>query len=324
MKKSILVLAIFLFASNFRSVNAQQVYLSISPPIVEAAMKPGKSIMIAYNLKNSGDPTIINTKVVTFEPRDNLGNIRLKEEATGPVRFSFDNADLQLGQPFFMKTGGTQQMLLRIRVPEGAPNGDYYYSLLATTESPATIEGITTSQARATIASNILITVTDSGFIEIKPRVTIFEAISDLKFNLFGKQIKIFDSFDKIPVVLYVENKGGNLIKPEGKITLKGNFGETVEFDIIPKNILSQSQRLVEATPSASLSQKGPISLGLSGFFVGRYNLSARINFGENSPTIFASTAFFAFPFKIGFALIVTIVLTVFITRRFSSKEEEV
>ena len=134
---------------------------------------------------------------------------------------------------------------------------------------------------------------------------------------MFNKPVKIFDSFDKIPIVLIVENKGKNLIKPQGEITLLGSFGLTSKYDIVSKNILSESQRLLEATPSAEYST--PTSLIVSGFFAGLYHLSADINFGENSPQIFASTSFFAFPFKLLFGLIIAIVGIIFIIKRFSS-----
>ena len=106
---------------------------------------------------------------------------------------------------------------------------------------------------------------------------------------------------------------------------MKGNFGETVKYEIIPKNILSQSERLVEATPSASIdcddnrtdaACRVSTSLILSGFFIGKYNLSAQINFGENSPNIFGSTIFFAFPFKIMIGTILAIMIIVFIIKR--------
>ena len=75
--------------------------LSISPPLLELFIKPGKAIMIAYRLENLGDPTFLNLKILPFEAKDNLGNIRIKPEFEGPVRFSLDNADLTLDQPFF-------------------------------------------------------------------------------------------------------------------------------------------------------------------------------------------------------------------------------
>lgn len=329
MKKTTLII-IFIITMAFFGISnkvfAQQVSLSISPPIIDAVMKPGKSIMVAYNVKNSGDPVIVNTKVVSFEARDNFGNVRLKDEAVGPVRFSLDNAHLQLGEPFFLDTGATQQLLLRMRLPENVPNADHYYSLLVQTTSPTTVEGITSSRARATIGSNILITVTDSGVIDIKPRVTIFETLSKFKINLFGKSIKIFDSLDKVPVVLYVENNGSNKIVPGGKISLHGAFGQSADYEILPKNILSSSQRLLEATPSADITNddsQTPTSLTLKGLFIGKYNLSANINFGENSPTVFGSTVFFGFPFKILGGVILIIIVTVFLTKRFSKDDED-
>lgn len=320
----ITLVIVLLLSVGMRAVYAQQVSLSISPPIVEAVMKPGKSILVAYNIKNNGDPAIINTRVVSFEPRGNFGNISLKEELEGPVRFSLDNADLKLGQSFFLNTGATQQVLLKMRLPENIPNGDHYYSLLAETIPPTTVEGIASSRAKATIATNILITVTESGVIEIKPKVTIFDTLSKFKMNLFGKPVGIYDSLDKIPVVLYVENNGSNKIVPQGKIRLKGALNQTTDYDIVPKNILANSQRIMEATPSATISPQPstPVSLVLSGLFIGKYSLSTDISFGENSPTVFGSTTFIAFPFKILGAVLLLIVATVFITRRFSKDED--
>ncbi|MDO9027650.1 MAG: hypothetical protein Q7U68_02160 [Candidatus Roizmanbacteria bacterium] len=307
---------IFLFVYS-KNVNAQQVSLSISPPLLELFIKPGKSIMVAYKLGNLGDPAFINLKVLPFEAKDNLGNIRIKPEFEGPVRFNLDNSDLQLEQPFFLKTNGSQQILLRIRIPENITDGDFYYSLLAETAPPTASEGIGSARAKATIGSNILVTISNSGNIDIKPRVVLFDILSKLKFNLLGEAIKIFDSADKIPLVFIVENKGKNMIKPEGQITLKGNFGETAKYDIISKNILAESQRLLEATPSAQIdSFLFPTSLILSGFFIGKYNLSTQVSFGENSPTIFGSTSFFAFPFKIMGGLLIAVFIVVAIIKK--------
>jgi hypothetical protein len=302
-----------------KKVLSQQVSLSLSPPLLELFIKPGKSIMVAYKLDNLGDPTFISLKVLPFEAKDNIGNIKIKSEFEGPVRFSLDNADLQLEQSFFLKTGASQQILLRIRIPENITDGDFYYSLLAETNPPTISEGIGSARAKATIGSNILVTISNSGNIDIKPRM--------IRFSTQGG---VFDSSDKIPLIFIVENKGKNMIKPEGQITLKGNFGETAKYDIIPKNILTESQRLIEATPSAQINCDdsrtdkaclSPISLLLSGFFIGKYNLSTQMSFGENSPTIFSSTTFYAFPFKITAGIFIATIIIVFIIRRSKGKE---
>lgn len=326
-KKLILIIAFIFCVTSYMlqvtGVNAQQISLSFSPPLMEVFIKPGESIMLAYRLENHGDPVIVKTKVLPFEPRGNDGGIEIKQEFSGPIRFGLNNANLEMEQPFFLKTKDSQQLLLNIRVPEGAPEGDYYYTFLAETQPAPGLEGTTGSQAKAAIGSNLLITVTKTGSVEIKSKIAIFDILTRFKFRFLGRTINIADSNDRIPVVLIVENNGKNLIKPEGEIILRGNFGETADFDIVPQNILSQSQRLTVATPSAEMEIKKPSSLVLSGFFIGSYKLSTSLTFGEGSPNLFASVSFFALPFRFIFAAIIAFLIISFIVRRLSEKEDE-
>jgi hypothetical protein len=322
-------LCLFLYTLYFilnTPVFAQQVSLSISPPLLELFIKPGKSIVVAYKLENLGDPTFLNLKILPFEAKDSLGNIRVKSEFEGPVRFSLDNSDLKLDQPFFLKTNVSQQILLRIRIPENITDGDFYYSLLAETTPPTASEGVGSARAKVAIGSNILITISNSGNIDIKPKISLFSTRGG---TTLGKGVRIFDSSDNIPIVLTVVNKGKNMFKPEGQISLKGNFGETAKYDIISKNILAESERLLEATPSAKINCNDnldqtclfPTSLILSGFFLGKYNLSVQIRFGENSSTIFSSTTFYAFPFKIVIGILLATLIVIFIIKRGKDKE---
>ncbi len=314
--KHLFVIFVYLYICLFvysGVVSAQQLSLSITPPLLQLVIKPGKSIMVAYNIENFGDPVILTSKLVNFEPKDDLGNIKLKDDLNGPIRFSLDNADLQLGRPFFLKTGASQQLLLRIRVPDGSPEGDYYYTLLAESTPPNGLEGVGSARAKASIGSNILITVTNSGIIEVKPKVVLFKTLGN-----------VYDSFDKIPMVFVIGNQGKNMIQPEGQITLKGDLGEELNYDIVPKNILAQSERMIEATPSADTAFSGkPVSLVLSGFFIGLYHLSTSVTFGENSPTVFASTSFFVFPFKLLAGIVIVIVVTIVMVKKFSKNDDE-
>ncbi len=337
MKKFIIILIAFFLSSIIYHLSSgvlygQQVSLSISPPILTTYMKPGKSILIAYMIVNMGDPAILSTKVLPFEPSGNTGNIRIKDQFEGPIRFSLDNSNLQLGMPFFMKTQDSQQILLRIRVPDGAPEGDYYYTLLAETEPPPTLEGINSTKAKATIGSNIIITVTNTGLINVNTKVTLFDILGRFTINLFGKQYKIIDSNDPVPVILIVDNKGKNVVVADGEINLRGNFGEQAKYNLISLNILSQSQRLLltnnPKAPNCNNTQnppsycRQPLSLYIPGFFVGLYKLSTTITFGENSPTIFASTSFIALPIKIGVGIFIVICIAIIIVNRFREREE--
>ena len=319
-----------LFFYTTKKILAQQISLSLSPPLIETVIKPGKSILIAYTIVNYADPVILSAKVLPFEPKNNLGQIKIKEEFEGPIRFSLDNSHLKLNQSFFLKTNEKEQLLLRLRVPEGAKEGDYYYTLIVESQPVTTQLEKSASFAKASIGANILITVTESGKIEIKPKIVLFEVLPRFRFSFFGKKINFFDSTDSIPLILTIENQGKNLIKPEGEIILRGNFGEKAKFNLIPQNILSQSQRLIQATPSAEIdcsnlskfrACQSPVSLIISGFFFGFYRLSTSVIFGENSPQISASNSFFAFPIKIFTGLMVALTIGFFLIKRFYNKD---
>lgn len=294
----------------------QQIALSISPPLLEVMIQPGKSVLVGYKIENTGDPLILKAHVLPFEPKDTLGNVRVKNEFEGPIRFSLDNADIKLDQSFVMKTNDSQQLLVRIRVPEGAPNGDYYYTLLLTSQPPPTIEGTTSSRAQASIGSNILLTVSQSGTKETRGKVVLFNTSARYQFSLFGKTMRIFDSNDDIPVTLILENQGKNVIVPNGNISTTDMFGSKKNYTILGQNILSESQRMVLATPSASLKCKSSKncnsynSLVLSNFHIGKIRIETHLNFGPGTQELFANTSIIALPFKFIGGLTIIIIIT--------------
>ena len=49
-------------------VSAQEVNLSLDPPIVQVKIKPGKAITIAYTVENKGDPTNLQFLIRPFTP----------------------------------------------------------------------------------------------------------------------------------------------------------------------------------------------------------------------------------------------------------------
>lgn len=319
--KKILILGILgLVFFTAKKIYAQKLTLSISPPLTELTIKPGKSVLIAYKLTNYNDPVVVKTYLRSFVPADNFGNVKIENNALGPIRFQLDNSELSLNQPFFLKTNDSQQLLLRIRVPEGAPEGDYYYTFFAETNPQPASAGSITGRAQALIGANLLITVTQTGSVDIKSGIALFDTLDGLSIK---EKIKIYDSSQIIPVVLIVKNMGKNLIKPQGTIELIGRLGGKTSYQILPQNILSQSQRQLIATPSANINYKKPTSLILSGFFIGNYQLTTKINFGEGTPTLYAKTSFFAFPFKLLAGLITILIVVFFIIRYLSKKETD-
>ncbi|HLL60976.1 MAG TPA: hypothetical protein VK338_04620 [Candidatus Nitrosocosmicus sp.] len=315
----------FYLLNSQRSVLAQQISLSLSPPLVEVIVKPGKSLLIAYNLENYGDPATLTSFVLPFEPRGEKGQIRLKEQFEGPIRFSLENSQLKLNEPFFLKSREKTQILLKIRIPEGTPEGDYYYSLLVESKAAQGFDGTSGGLAKATIGSNILLTVTANGETNVKGAISEFTVLPHYQFNWFGHKIPLFDSSDLVPVRLTITNSGTNLIKPQGTISVKGPLGAKSSYTIIPQNILADSKRIMLATPSANINcddknQKlcqQTSTIVLSGFNLGKYKLSSTVNFGEQTPTIYGNTYFYSFPIKYTMGIAFTLVVGFIVIRKF-------
>lgn len=291
--------------------HAQQVTLSISPPLVETLIKPGKSVLIGYTVQNLGDPTPILFKVRSFSPQGDYGEMIIDQDLSGPIRFSLDNTDMEFEQPFLMNSRDVRQALVRIRIPDGAPEGDYYYTILAESQPAPDIGGQSSPRATATIGSNLLITVTNTGVTEANGRIALFDITPLYKINVGSTQYNFVESQKVLPVTLVVQNKGKNRVKPQGGITLRGALSPTKSFPLIPQNILAESQRLVRT--DGNLRSDDRVSLKLTGFLLGSYTLSASVYFGEGSQQLFTNTSFIALPFR----LIVVLGIFLFITLSF-------
>lgn len=311
-------------------VFSQQIILSVSPPLVEALIKPGKDIIIGYKIQNLGDPTIITTKMTTFEPYGNTGEIKIKKQLEGPARFNFENADIQLGDAFFLKNNSDQQVLLKIRVPENSPAGDYYYTLLFESKPQSELGGNTSSGAKATIGANLLLTISSDGVTEIKGKINQFAVLPQYQFKLFDSIFNIFESGTKIPVILNIQNQGKNLIKPNGAISINGGFGEKTNFTLLPENILAESQRMAHASPSAELNCgaedreicKNKYSLIIPGFLLGKYTLNVKLNFGEGTSELTDSITIYAVPFKLTIVIVSCLIFSYLLYKRYRKTVE--
>lgn len=306
-----------LFILHAERVSAQEVGLSLTPPLVKLIIKPGKSVVVGFRLQNTGDPAIVNSYVRGFKPIGNLGAVQIKREFDGPIQFNLENYDLELNEAFFLKSRDNQQLLLKITVPENTTEGDYYYSFLNQTKAGSSDTGATVSNVSATIGANILITVTKTGERQTKGRIYQFELLPHYRLSLFGGKLNFYESIDEIKTKLIVANEGANTITPSGSIQLIGNFGERATFTIPPQNVLAYSERLLIATPSTNTAKRDEsVSFSIKGFFLGRYRLNASLDLGDGTTTVFASTHFYAFPFKLIIALIFVGSVTFFIVKR--------
>jgi len=322
---SVSVLSVMFLSIPAGTALAQQVTMSVSPPLVQTLIKPGKTILIAYTFQNLGDPVPVKIHVRSFIPHNALGEQYIKDSIEGPVRFTLDNTDLVFDEPFLMKSGSSRQALLRIRIPEGAPEGDYYYTILAEAQPPAAADA-SVSQARTSIGSNILITVSETGRTEVKAHVSEFTIRAPLSFRIGNTLYRIFDSADPVPVTLTIANDGRNLVQPQGALVLHGMLGDKTSFPVVSQNILAYSERMIRFSSPAAGNSVIPQSGTLRGFFVGSYTLSTNITFGEGTPQLISSVSFIAIPFRyllgIAAAAIIAMLLILKMKKRGSDEDE--
>ena len=283
-------------------VFSQSFSLSLSPPVVEVMMQPGRKATYAFQLKNnSSSPVNLLPKIIPFQPQGEQGQVKYPPENgnwPGQDYFSFLNADLQINQPFLLAPDEEIQLVLKISLPQNAPEGDYYQSLILE-QLAANTPNQTQTQLVGQIGSHILLTVSSSG--KPKKEAAIVEFFSPSL--LFGK---ILDSFDALNLELRIKNTGQAFFKPFGEIIILNNNEEKVaSLPLRPDNILKDTTRQIYC-------QEGPCRANNLNF-LGRYQAQVQFTADENGPVSKQSFIFWVLPIKLTLGLVLGLLLAIFI-----------
>jgi len=317
--KFLIIFIVFLY-SIFQipnSIYAQSLSLGLYPPLLEVTLKPGKSITQVYKLTNNGDVQLnLITSLRPFVPADTQGGVDIQEtlsnsQVLGNNYFSFQNANLELGQRFTLKSGQEQQVVLKIKVPQDAPEGDYYRTLLFETLPDDNLSNSSTAKVR--LGSNILLTVSQSGEPELNSEIAEF-FIENCKFKISNSCV--IDSFTKPQISLKIRNTGTAFFKPQGTITSKGLFGPKTTLILLPENILAGFSRQIRcATLSpdeAAQSRSGgtPVDCQLpNSILIGPYQIRLGFDLNQDGTRFTGNFLLIAFPFKLFFGLLVLFLL---------------
>lgn len=282
------IITLLLFSSP---VSAQTTSLAIWPPLLEATIQPGKSITQVYRLKNLGDDTTITAYLKPFSPADEHGHVKLTGSEPQSF-FSLLNADLKtLPATFPLKAGQTQELVLKIRLPENSQPADHYFTFLFASHTTGLI-GDTGATTQASIGSNILLTISDDGQPKRSAKIE--------EFKVQGS-----DSLSPISFLLRVKNTGTTRFKAIGQIEIKNTFQKSIAtLPLREDNILSNSIRQLQTTADWK-----PI------FPLGRYTATATITPQDSTNTISQSVNFFILPYK---ALL--IIILIFISLKLLTK----
>lgn len=298
MKKLVFVILLLFLFSN--QAYAQQFHVSIEPTVIQIDSTPPAKFQAPFRIKNLSNSTVkLTPLVVPIKPREDGKIDLLLGEQNSLATIIKDRLVILDGQTkveeLELRAGETKDLLLFMDVVKGDPAGDFYFSLVFTSEGTV-IDETSTSGIPAGIAMNVLVS--------IGPKVSATATIEDFSTNkILGSGPVFFN--------LKLRNNGRHLIQPEGNVTIKNMFGKKVaDIKILPQYVLSESSRYLidstQASPSAQISellshkkQNNPVVIWGEKFLLGFYTAEAKLYLEENGAEVVNRITFFAIPVQI-------------------------
>lgn len=294
-----LIVSIGLLISPASLAIAQSLSLSITPPISEVMIIPGKEVIQTFTITNDGGDGMASIYIIPFKAQGENGNVTLDEKntvtATSPYAswFSIISPVSAFGEKFYMAGGARQDIAIKISPSSNATEKDYYFTLLyeLNNEAPGGITPVgPTNQAR--IGANMLISLSKDG-----------NPPKNLDIIEFSAP-KIIDSLGKLNFNIRIGNSGPFSFKPEGQISITSTFGEAETLKVAPLNIISDSVRSIPCLKSeeiVSCSSNRKVLIGV-------YESTLKISPDGSDPLQEKTVTTVAFPFSITLSIIFILV----------------
>ena len=307
--KKLIILTILLLTP--KQALAQGLNLSISPPLLQATIKPGKSISQVFTIyNNNSTPIKLTPRIVPFLPEDDQGNPSLQTQLHPAwlSYFSLANSEIALGKPFTLLPNSSDQLVLSIKIPENTVPADHYATILVNSEQVSETRelGLNQSFVSGSIGANVLLTISNQAapptilnIIDLKP--------IDTRFIKIG-QTYILDNFSPIRFSAKLENLGRHLTEAHGLFQIHKGTNVSHIQSLLPVNVLAQSTRELVASSSSQLQFTPRLTQ------VGRYKASINIR-SENGSTQ-NSISLILLPIKAILGLLVAILLLKFTLKK--------
>lgn len=316
-RKSIIISIIWLclLLPAAKIANAATLGISLTPSLYEANIKPGKTISSVFTFQNdSNQEQTFIARVIPFSPEDNRGNPSLKPNLRPEwlKYFSLSNADIELNEPFSLSANQTIQLILTISVPSKAASSDLYATLLVTSVVKDNREA--SSTLGAAIGSNLLITVSPMSHPPSLVRITDFSLTKE-SFLFRYADIYIADNLTPIRFTAVAKNVGKYMVKSAGTLKVEKNERASFTQSLLANNILANSERVLEGSPSGELLFKPALTS------IGEY--LAILDLRSENSSSHAELTILILPFKLGLAIIVAIIILVSVIK-FTKKKKNV
>ncbi len=271
----------------------------VSPSVLELSSTRGVVIHETFMILNTGssEQTYFFDRVA-FKPMEETGTPLFSQETkeAGALTswISFPQTQVRISPQ------SKADVPFQIAIPDDIASGGYYAAI---TVSPTPTDIVTTNGAIVDAKTAILVLLTVEG------ETTQQLQLLDFHGTLFSSSLP-FSSFQ-----FRVQNQGNVHVVPQGSITLKGVFGQTIQVinvNTVEGRVLPSSTRLFEASyPQQTLSWLGKAGYQLSHLAFGPVAADLSLHYGSEG-TLFSSLTFWIVPWELLciFMGVIVIILT--------------
>ena len=268
----------------------------ISPSVLEIFSARGEVIQETFTILNTGssEQTYFFDRVA-FKPMEETGTPLFSQETkeAGALTswISFPETQVRVSPQ------SKADVPFQIAIPDDIASGGYYAAI---TVSPTPTDIVTSNGAIIDAKTAILVLLTVEG------ETTQQLQLLDFHGTLFSSSLP-FGSFQ-----FRVQNQGNVHVVPQGQITLKGFFGQTIQVikvNTVEGRVLPSSTRLFEVPyPQETLSWLDKAGYQLSHLAVGPMTADLTLSYGSEG-TLSSSLTFWIVPWELMYILIGVIVV---------------
>ena len=261
--------------------------LIVHPSNLDLSLTPGAPQKGVIFLRNNTNRTVtIQTELRNFTAQGEEGGVDLTAGAT-----AYSLADWIKVSPstVTIKSGVEIPFTYTITPPANAEPGGHFGSIVFATIPSTGTSGNVGASVSEEIATLFLATIPGP----VNEQATIESFNTDKSFYEFGP----------VNFIVRVKNEGGVHVRPSGVITLTNTFGQKSVIGFQGDNVLPGAIRRM------------PVAFNQN-FLIGKYTATLGLAYGTKNTQIYASTSFYAFPVRIGIAILIVILLFFFLRKR--------
>jgi hypothetical protein len=255
-----LVVLCSLFLITPKTVAAQATTLSITPPVVEILIAPGKKLVQNFTFKADGDNVTVIPEIHLVKPQDSHGHVIIDPKPYSPSSIPLTiTSNHPLGKPITLKNNELS-LSLTFDAASVDMSEDIYLALVLKVGSAEELQAA--SATFPAISALIFATINPSGVTPV-----------DLSIENFDLAL-FHDSYLPLTISPTLKNNVPIMLRPRGTYEVVNSAGKIIySLPLYPNLILGESTRAIQAsekelptslTWSPSWKNLGPYRLRLT------------------------------------------------------------